>query len=414
MIVRIRNSRRSTAVAALLLGSFIGSSAVPTQAKAQISDDVVKIGVLTDMTSLYADAAGRGSLVAAEMAAADHGGKAAGKPIEVLGADHQNKADVGASIARSWYDREKVDIIVDVPNSSVALAVQHITREKDRIFIMSGTGSSDFTGTACSPNGIHWTYDTYALANVAAKAMVERKNDSWFFLTSDYAFGHSLERDAGNIVKKSGGTVVGAVRAPLNTSDFGSFLLQAQASKAKVVGLASAGGDAQNAIKQAAEFGLQHSGQKLVALLFTLTDTRSLGLGVTQGMLLTDGFYWDMDDETRAFSNRFFKKIGKMPTMVHAGVYSAVTHYLNAIEAAGTDSAKPVIGKMKDTPIRDFFARNGRIREDGRMVHDMYLMQVKTPAESKGEWDLYKVLATVPGDEAFRPMDDGGCPHVKR
>jgi branched-chain amino acid transport system substrate-binding protein len=383
-------------------------------ATAQISNDVVKIGVLSDMSSLYSDATGAGSLTAAQMAAADFGGQVKGKPIEVIGGDHQNKPDIGSSLARDWYDTGKVDAIIDVPTSSVALAVQQITKEKDRVLILSGAGSSDLTGPACSPNGIHWTYDTYALSQVAGKAMVARGEDSWFFITADYAFGHALERDTVKVVKDAGGKVIGAVRAPLNTQDFSSFLVQAQASKAKVVGLANAGGDTQNAIKQAAEFGLQKGGQKLVALLFQITDAKSLGLEAAQGMLITEGFYWDMNDEARAFANRFMAKAGHMPTMIQAGVYSAVMHYLKAIDAAGTDEAKPVIAKMKATPVNDFFAKNGRIREDGRMVHDMYLMQVKSPAESKAPWDVYQLLATVPGDQAYRPIEEGGCPLVKK
>jgi branched-chain amino acid transport system substrate-binding protein len=398
----------------LAAASCVAALLAAASANAQISDDVVKIGVLTDMSSLYSDATGEGSVIAAQMAAADFGGKVKGKPIEVIFADHQNKPDVGSNIARAWYDTEKVDTIVDVPTSSIALAVQKITQEKDKVFLMSGPGSSDLTGPACSPNGIHWTYDTYALSHVAGKAMVERGENSWFFITADYAFGHALERDASAVVTASGGKVLGAVRAPLNTADFSSFLLQAQASKAKVIGLANAGGDTQNAIKQAAEFGLQQSGQKLLALLFQITDTHSIGLAAAQGMILTEGFYWDFNDETRAFSKRYLAKAGHMPTMIQAGVYSAVTNYLKAIDATGTDVAKTVVAKMKATPINDFFARNGRIREDGRMVHDMYLVQVKTPAESKGEWDVYKILATIPGDQAYRPLAEGGCPLVKK
>jgi len=398
----------------LAAASCVAALLAAASANAQISDDVVKIGVLTDMSSLYSDATGEGSVIAAEMAAADFGGKVKGKPIEVIFADHQNKPDVGSNIARAWYDTDKVDTIVDVPTSSIALAVQKITQEKDKVFLMSGPGSSDLTGPACSPNGIHWTYDTYALSHVAGKAMVERGENSWFFITADYAFGHALERDASAVVTASGGKVLGAVRAPLNTADFSSFLLQAQASKAKVIGLANAGGDTQNAIKQAAEFGLQQSGQKLLALLFQITDTHSIGLAAAQGMILTEGFYWDLNDETRAFSKRYLAKAGHMPTMIQAGVYSAVTNYLKAIDATGSDAAKTVIAKMKATPINDFFAKNGRIREDGRMVHDMYLVQVKTPAESKGEWDVYKILATIPGDQAYRPLAEGGCPLVKK
>jgi branched-chain amino acid transport system substrate-binding protein len=395
----------------VLLTAAIGQ---PSLAQSEISDGVVKIGVLNDMSSLYSDATGKGSLTAAQMAVEDFGGKVRGNPIEVISADHQNKPDVGSTIARTWYDTDKVDVIVDVPTSSVALAIQQITRERNRVFLISGAGASDLTGPACSPNGIHWTYDTYALSNVAGKAMVARGEDSWFFVTADYAFGQSLERDAAAIVKANGGQVLGAVHHPLNTQDFSSFLIQAQASKAKVVALANAGGDTQNAIKQASEFGLQHQGQKLLALLLNITDVHSLGIEAAQGMIATEGFYWDMDDASRAFSKRFLEKANHMPTMIQAGVYSAVTHYLKAVDAAGTDEAKAVIARMKAMPINDFFAKNGYIREDGRMVHDMYLVQVKSPAESKGEWDLYKVLATVRGDDAYRPLADGGCPLVKQ
>jgi branched-chain amino acid transport system substrate-binding protein len=384
-----------------------------TAATAQISDDVVKIGVLTDMSSLYADSTGKGSVVATEMAVADYGGKVKGKPVEVISADHQNKPDVGVAIARNWYDNEKVDAIFDVPTSSVALPISALTREKNRIHINSGGGSSDITGPACSPNTVHWTYDTYALSNVAGKAMVKRGEDTWFFITADYAFGAALERDASNVVKESGGKVIGGVRHPLNSSDFSSYLLQAQASKAKVVALANAGGDTTTALKQAAEFGIMQGGQKMIPLLEEITDTHSLGLKEAQGLIVTDAFYWDMNDETRAFSNRFNEKVGHMPTMLQAGLYSATMHYLKAIEAIGTDEAPKVMAQMRATPVNDFFAKNGKIRIDGRMVHDMYLFEVKKPSESKGEWDLYKLLATVPGDEAFRPLDKGGCPLVK-
>jgi len=382
-------------------------------ANAQISDDVVKIGVLTDMSSLYADATGKGSLAAVQMAVADYGGKVRGKPVEVVSADHQNKPDVGVGIARNWYDNEKVDAIFDVPTSSVALPISALTREKNKININSGGGSSDITGVACSPNTVHWTYDTYALSNVAGRAMVKRGEDSWFFITADYAFGMALERDAANVVKEMGGKVLGNVRHPLNTSDFSSFLLQAQASKAKVIGLANAGGDSTNALKQASEFGITKGGQKLIALLMNITDVHALGAKETQGLIATDAFYWDMNDETRAFSKRFNEKVGHMPTGIQAGLYSATMHYLKAIEAIGTDEAPKVMAQMRETPINDFFAKGGKIRIDGRMVHDMYLFEVKKPEESKGEWDLYKLLATVPGDEAFRPLDKGGCPLVK-
>jgi branched-chain amino acid transport system substrate-binding protein len=399
-----------------LAATFVAGFAIAISgtAQAQISDDVVKIGVLTDMSSLYADATGKGSLAATEMAVADYGGKVKGKPVVVISADHQNKPDVGVSIARNWYDNEKVDAIFDLPTSSVALPVAALTREKNKIMMNSGAGSSDLTGVACSPNTVHWTYDTYALSNVAGKAMVKRGEDTWFFITADYAFGMALERDAANVVKESGGKVVGNVRHPLNSSDFSSFLLQAQASKAKVVALANAGGDTTNALKQASEFGLTKGGQKMIALLQEITDTHALGPKETQGLIVTDAFYWDMNDETRAFSKRFNEKVGHMPTMIQAGLYSATMHYLKAIEASGTDEAPKVMAQMRATPINDFFAKGGKIREDGRMVHDMYLFEVKKPEESKNEWDLYKLLATVPGDEAFRPLDKGGCPLVNK
>jgi branched-chain amino acid transport system substrate-binding protein len=376
-----------------------------------ISDDVVKIGVLTDMSSLYADATGKGSVAAVQMAVADYGGKVKGKPVEVVYADHQNKPDVGISIARNWYDNEKVDAIFDVPTSSVALPISALTREKNKININSGGGSSDLTGPACSPNTVHWTYDTYALSNVAGKAMVKAGEDTWFFVTADYAFGQALERDAANVVTSNGGKVLGDVRHPLNTSDFSSFLLQAQASNAKVIGLANAGGDTTNALKQASEFGIM-PGQKMIALLMEITDVHSLGVKATQGLIVTDAFYWDRDDESRAFSKRFYEKVGHMPSMIQAGLYSATMHYLKAIEAIGTDEAPKVMEQMRKMPVNDFFAKNGKIRIDGRMVHDMYLFEVKKPEESKGEWDLYKLIATVPGDEAFRPLDKGGCPLV--
>jgi branched-chain amino acid transport system substrate-binding protein len=397
--------------AALTAGFALAALTGPANAQA-ISDDVVKIGVLTDMSSLYADATGKGSVAAVQMAVADYGGKVKGKPVEVVYADHQNKPDVGVSIARNWYDNEKVDAIFDVPTSSVALPISALTREKNKININSGGGSSDLTGPACSPNTVHWTYDTYALSNVAGKAMVKQGDDTWFFVTADYAFGQALERDAANVVKANGGKVVGDVRHPLNTSDFSSFLLQAQASKAKVVALANAGGDTTNALKQAAEFGITPA-QKMIALLMEITDVHALGIKATQGLIVTDAFYWDMNDETRAFSKRFYDKVGHMPTMIQAGLYSATMHYLKAIEAIGTDEAPKVMAQMRAMPINDFFAKNGHIRIDGRMVHDMYLFEVKKPEESKGDWDLYKLITKVPGDEAFRPLDKGGCPLVK-
>ena len=397
-------------IAAVAAGLAV--AATSGAAQAQISDNVVKLGVLTDMSSLYADATGKGSLAAVEMAVADYGGKVAGVPIQVVSADHQNKPDVGVNIARNWYDNDKVDAILDVPTSSVALPISALTREKNKINLNSGGGSSDITGVACSPNTVHWTYDTYALSNVAGKAMVKRGEDSWFFITADYAFGMALERDAANVVKESGGKVLGDVRHPLNSSDFSSFLLQAQASKAKVVALANAGGDTTNALKQAAEFGIMQGGQKMIALLLEITDVHSLGIKATQGLIVTDAFYWDTNDETRAFSQRFIKQVGHMPTMVQAGVYSATLHYLKAVKALGNKEPLKVMEKMRETPINDFMTHNGQLRIDGRVLRDMYLLQVKKPEESKGPWDYLSIVQTVPGDKAYRPLDKGGCPLV--
>ena len=382
-----------------------------TAAFAQVSGDVVKIGVLNDQSGVYADLAGPGSVTAAKMAVEDFGGKVLGKPIEVIFADHQNKPDIATPIVNQWIDVDNVDVVVDVPTSSVALAVQEITKNKNRVHLNSTAGTSDLTGKACSPTGIHWTYDTYALANSTGRALTKDGGDTWFFIVADYAFGHALEKDTAAAVTSQGGKVVGSVNTPFPNQDFSSFLLQAQASGAKDIGLANAGGDMINAIKQAQEFGITASGQRMAGLLVFITDIHSLGLPVTQGLVLTTGFYWDRDDATRAWSKRFAERNGgRMPTMVQAGVYSSVMHYLAAIKAAGTDEAKAVVAKMKETPVNDFFAQNGRIRADGRMVHDMYLVQVKKPEESKYPWDYYKILRVVPGDEAFRPMDQGNCP----
>ena len=381
-------------------------------AQAQVSDDVVKIGVLNDMSSVYADGTGKGSVTAAELAIEDAGGKVLGKPIQLVSADHQNKPDIGSNIARTWYDTDKVDMIADVPTSSVALAVQTITRDKNRVLLIAGGGSSDLTGKACSPNGIQWVYDTYALAKVAAKGLVARGDDTWFFVTVDYAFGHALERDATEIVKAAGGKVLGSVRTPLGTQDFSSYLLQAQASGAKVIALASAGVDTQNTLKQGVEFGITPK-QKMAALLFNATDAFSLGQKAIQGLTVSEGWYWDQDDESRAFAKRFQAKMGRMPTSIQAGVYSAVSHYLKAIEAAGTDAAPQVIAKMKATPVRDMYTKTGTIREDGRMAYDYSLVEAKTVAEQKDKWDVYKKVATIPAAEAFRPMSEGGCPLVK-
>ena len=400
--------------AALLAAASLCALTVPTRAaEPRLSDGKVKLAVLNDMSSVYADSTGRGSVIAAEMAVKDFGGSLDGKPIEVVFADHQNKPDVGSNIARQWYDRGGVDVILDVPTSSVALAVQQIAKEKGKVLIVSGGGTSDLTGPQCSPTGIHWTYDTYALSHVSGNAAVKKGLDTWSFVTADYAFGHALERDAVAEVKRSGGKVLSTVRAPFATADFSSFLLQAQGSGSKLIAFANAGGDTVNAIKQAHEFGIVQGGQTLLALLINIDDVHSLGIEVAQNLLLTTAFYWDRTPETRAFATRFKEKAGLMPTMHQAGVYSSVLHYLKAVQAAGTDDAKTVVARMRETPVNDMFATNGKIREDGRMVHDMYLMQVKTPKESTGEWDLYKLIATVPGDEAFRPLSEGGCPLVK-
>ena len=381
-------------------------------AQAEISGNAVKIGVMNDQSGLYADLAGQGSVEAARMAVEDVGGSINGASIEVLSADHQNKPDIGSNIVREWIDVDEVDVIVDVPTSSVALAVTEIVKEKDKVFLVSGAATTDLTGAACSPNTIHWSYDTYALAVGTGRAMVQEGGDSWFFITADYAFGHQLEEDTANVVKAEGGEVLGAVRHPLSSADFSSYLLQAQGSGAKVIGLANAGTDTTNSIKQANEFGITQAGQQLASLLMFLTDIDALGLDVAQGLVMTTGFYWDMDDETRAWSERFNERAGQMPTMVQAGVYSAVTHYLNAIKEVGSDQAKAVVEQMKATPVNDFFAKDGTIRADGRMVHDMYLAQVKTPEELSGRWDYLTILRTIPGDQAFRPLSESVCPLV--
>src|SRR5450631_4813095 len=393
---------------ALALAGIVGT------AQAQISDGVIKIGVLTDMSSLYTYLAGAGSVAAAKMAIEDSGIEKRGYKVELVSADHQNKPDIGSAIASKWYDAEKVDVIVDVPNSGVALAVNQITKDKNKVFLASGPASSDLTGKACSPNTVHWTYDTWMLANGTGKAMVKSGGDTWFFLTADYAFGQALERDTEAVVVANGGKVLGKVRHPLNTADFSSFLLQAQASQAKVIGLANAGGDTTNAIKQAAEFGIAAGGQSISALLLFISDVHALGLSVAQGLLLAEAFYWDLNDETRAFSKRFMARMKRVPTSAQAGVYSSIMHYLQAVKAAGTTDSAAVMKIMKDTPINDMFARKGRIRDDGRMVHDMYLFEVKKPSESKGRWDDYNLLATVPGDEAFQSLELSRCPLVKK
>ncbi|MDD2990824.1 MAG: ABC transporter substrate-binding protein [Zoogloea sp.] len=389
-------------------------AALSAGAQAQISGGVVKIGVLTDLSGTYSDLAGSGAVLATKMAVEDFIAKEKpGFKIEVVSADHQNKADIASNKAREWFEREGVDTATELVTTSVALAVMKIAKEKDRIALMSGPASTPITNEQCNDVTVHYTYDTYALANGTAKAVTKQGGKSWFFLTADYAFGQALEKDASAVVSANGGKVLGSVRHPFPGSDFSSFLLKAQASGAQVIGLANAGADTTNAIKQAAEFGITPT-QSLAGLLMFITDIHSLGLKTTQGMYLTEGFYWDLNDETRAWSKRFFGVQKKMPTMVQAGQYSSVYHYLKAVKAAGTDDTKKVMAQMKKMPINDFFAKNGQIREDGRMVHDMYLMQVKKPADSKYPWDYYHVRQTIPAAEAFQPLSQSRCPLVKK
>jgi branched-chain amino acid transport system substrate-binding protein len=376
----------------------------------------IVIGVMTDMSGLYADLSGQGSVVAAQMAVEDAGGTVAGMPIEVVSADHQNKPDVGSNIAREWFDTKNVDVIVDVPTSSVALAVSGVTKDKNKVFLVSGAGSSDLTGKSCSPNTIHWAYDTWALANATGREIVKNGGDTWFFLTADYAFGAALERDVTKVVESSGGKVLGGVKHPLNASDFSSFLLQAQDSKAKIVGLANAGGDTINSIKQAAEFGIVSKGQKMAGLLVFITDINALGLATAQGLILSESFYWDRDDKTRAWSQRFAaKRDGAMPTMVQAGVYSSIRHYLKAIaELKNARDGKAVVAKMEAIPAEDDLFGKGTIDPNGRKRHSMYVYEVKTPAESKAKWDYYKLIREVPADQAFRAPADSACPFLQK
>ncbi len=391
----------------------IGLSAaamITSAAAADVSDGKVKIGVLTDMSSTYSDLAGAGAIAAAEMAIEDFGGKAAGAPIEIVSADHQNKADIAANKARQWGDTDEVDAFAELVTTSVALAVFEVAKQQNKIALVSGAASSPLTGDACIPTGIHYTYNTRALAVGTGSAVVKEGGDSWYFLTADYAFGESLQNDVAAVVEAEGGTVVGSIKHPFPASDFSSFVLQAQASGAKVIGLANAGADTVNAIKAANEFGLVSAGQSIAALLTFITDIHALGLETAQGIQLTTGFYWDLNDETREWSQRFNERTGNMPTMVQAGVYSSVTHYLKAIDAAGTDDTDAVLAKMRELPVNDFFAKNGEVRSDGRMVHDMYLARVKSPSESTGPWDYYEILRTIPGEEAFGPLTDSTCP----
>ena len=399
-----------------LLVTLLTAAGLAGAAHAEITGGVVKIGVLNDMSGPYADIAGQGSVVAAKMAAEDYV-KATGSKlkIEIVSADHQNKPDVGSSISRKWIDADGVDMIVDVPTSSVALAVAQIVKEKNKVQVNSGAGSSDLTGKACTPNTVHWTYDTWMLAHGTGSAVVKSGGDTWFFLTADYAFGHALERDTAEVVKASGGKVLGDVKVPLGTQDFSSFLLQAQASKAKIIGLANAGADTINSIKQASEFGIVKGGQKMAGLLVFISDIHGLGLQTAQGLQLTETFYWDLNDGTRAWSKRFgAQQGGKMPTMVQAGVYSGMLHYLKAVDAIQDDKdGAKVVAEMKKLPVDDPLFGKGMIRADGRNIHPAYLFEVKKPSESKGPWDYYKLLQTIPADKAFRPMADGGCPLVK-
>jgi branched-chain amino acid transport system substrate-binding protein len=403
---------RSAAIA--VAAGFLVTAAGGAWAQARgISGDTVKIGVLTDMSSLYADNAGPGSVAAAQMAVDDFGGTVLGKKIEVVSADNLNKPDVGASVTREWIDRDGVDVVVDVPNSAVAFAVQEITKTKGKVFLATGTASSRLTADVCSPTTVHWTYDTYALAHGTGQAVVANGGDSWFFIAADFAVGTQLQADTETVIKAGGGKVLGSVRHPINAPDFSSYLLQAQSSKAKIIGLATAGGDMINLVKQSAEFGITKQGQQLAGLLVFIADVHSLGLQAAQGLMLTAAFYWDLDDQTRAWSKKFAQRYPKVPTMIHAGTYGAVTHYLKAVAAAGTDDGNAVAAKMKEMPVNDFMTRNGVIRADGRLVRDMYLFQVKSPSESRGQFDYYKLVATIPGDKAFRPVNQGGCPLVK-
>ncbi len=402
--MKLKHIAQAVALSALLAGT----------AQAQVSDGVVKIGVLTDLSGVYSDLAGSGAVLATRMAIDDF--IASEKPsfkVEMVSADHQNKGDIAANKAREWFERDKVDVVTELVTTSVGLAVQKIAKDKNKIALMSGPGSTAITNENCNDVTVHWTYDTYAVANGTAKAVTQAGGKKWFFLTADYAFGHALEKDASDVVKANGGEVLGSVRHPFPGNDFSSFLLKAQSSGAQVIGLANAGGDTINSIKQAAEFGITPK-QSLAGLLVFITDIHSLGLKNTQNMFLTEGFYWDLNDETRAWSKRFFAQHKRMPTMVQAGQYSSVMHYLKAVKAINSDDTAKVMAQMKKTPVNDFFAKNGRIRDDGRMVHDMYLLQVKKPGESKSPWDYYNVRATIPAAEAFQPLSASRCPLIKK
>jgi branched-chain amino acid transport system substrate-binding protein len=402
-------------VSAIILTMGLAAGCGAQAQTAKLSDDVVKIGIMTDMSGQFSHESGEGSVTAIKMAVEDFGGTVLGKPIEVVVADHQNSNEVAIAKAREWYDVEKVDMIANLINSSIALAITNVAQEKNKIAIVNGSGSSRLTGDSCTPNSIHYAYDTYALAQGTGKALIKEGLDSWYFLTADYAFGHALESDTASVIKANGGTVVGSIRYPIDTPDHSSFLLQAQASKAKVVAIAGSGTTFINAVKSAKDFGLTDGGKQTIAgLLVWITDVEAMGLDTAQGLVLTDAFYWDRDDETRAFSKRFFARMKRMPHMGDAGDYSSTMHYLDAVKAARTDDAKTVMAKMREMPVNDFFAKNGRIREDGRFVHDMYVYEVKKPSESKYAWDYYKLRTVVPGDEAFRPLSESKCPLVKK
>jgi len=398
-------------IAALVSAAGLLSAALIVPASAQQTP--LKIGVLSDFSSVYSDIGGQGNVEATRMAIDDFGGRMFGEPISMVSADVLNKPDVASTIARKWWETEGVDMIIDLPTSATALAVMELSKQYEKVMIVTDAASSDITGKSCSPYTAHWTYDTYSNAHTVGSAIVKNGGDSWFFLTADYVFGHSIERDTGDVVKAAGGKVLGSVKHPLNTADFSSFLLQAQASKAKIIGLANGGGDTINAIKQAGEFGIVAGGQNLAAIVMFISDVHSLGLKLAQGLIITEAYYWDLNDKTRAFGKRFMERVKRMPTMNQAATYSATLHYLKAVQAAGTKDTKTVMAKMRELPVKDAFTDNGILREDGRMVHSMFLFQVKKPEESKGPWDYYKLLAEVPADQAFRPLKDGGCPLVK-
>lgn len=409
-----RTSLMAVAIASALAAIASGLGAPVALAQGKVSENVVRIGVLTDMSGQFSHEAGQGSVTAIRMAVEDFGGKVLGSPVEVIYADHLNKPDTATTKAREWIDTQKVDMIANLINSGIAIAVANVARDKGRIAIVNGSGSSRLTGDACTPNSIHYAYDTYALAKGTARQIVGKGGDSWFFMTADYAFGHALESDATAQVIANKGKILGAARYPIDATDLGSLILQAQASKAKVIGIAGSGTQFINAVKSAQQFGVAKTGQTLAGLLVWITDVHAMGLQTAQGLVLTNAFYWDRDDATRAWSKRFFERMKRMPHMGDAGDYSSTMHYLKAVQAAGTDNAAAVMAKMKEMPINDFFATNGRIRADGRMIHDMYVYEVKSPAESKYPWDYYKLREVIPADQAFRPVAESACPLLKK